>query len=54
MDKSTSGLTNDVSINENPTPVSNRIAYNCRKLKHQNLISKRILLMAWYTYQQQH
>ena len=40
MDKSTLGLTNDVSINENSTPVSNRIAYNCRKLKHQNLISK--------------
>ena len=27
-------------INENLTPVNNRIAYNCRKLKRQNLISK--------------
>ena len=39
-DKSKLGLTNDVCINENITPVDNRIAYNCRKLKHQNLISK--------------
>ena len=47
--KSTLGLTNDVFINENLTPMNNRTAYNCRKLKHQNLISKRIPLMVWYT-----
>ena len=40
IDKSTLGLTNDVFINENLTPVNNRIAYNCRKPKRQNLISK--------------
>ena len=40
VDKSTLGLTNDVFINKNLTPVNNRIAYNCRKLKRQNLISK--------------
>ena len=34
IDKSTLGLTNDVFINKNLTPVDNRIAYNCRKLKH--------------------
>ena len=39
-DKSTLGLTNDGFINENLTPVNNRITYNCRKLKRQNLISK--------------
>ena len=39
-DKSKLGYTNDVCINENITPVNNRIAYNCRKLKLQNLISK--------------
>ena len=33
IDKSALGLTNDVFINENLTPVNNRIAYNCRKLK---------------------
>ena len=38
--KSTLGLTNDVFINENLTPVNNRIAYNCRKHKRQSLISK--------------
>ena len=38
--KSALGLTNDVFINEILTPVNNRIAYNCRKLKRQNLISK--------------
>ena len=40
IDKLTLGLTNDVLINENLTPVKSRIACNCRKLKHQNLISK--------------
>ena len=40
IDKSTLGLTNDVFIKENLTPVNNRIAYYCRKLKRQNLISK--------------
>ena len=40
IDKSTLGLTNDVFINENLTPVNSRIVYNCRKLKHQNLIFK--------------
>ena len=40
IDKSTLGVTNDVFINENLTPVNNRIAYNCRKLKRQNLTSK--------------
>ena len=40
IDKSTLGLTNDVFINENLTPMNNRIAYNCRKLKRLNLISK--------------
>ena len=40
VDKSTLGLTNDVFINENLTPMNNRIiACNCRKLKRQNLIS---------------
>ena len=39
-DKSTLGLTNDVFINENLIPVNNRIAYNCRKLKHQKVIFK--------------
>ena len=38
--KSTLGLSNSVFINENLTPVNNRIAYNCKKLKRQNLISK--------------
>ena len=33
-------LLNDVFINKNLTPVNKRIAYNCRKLKCQNLISK--------------
>ena len=33
-DKSTLGFTNDVFIKENLIPVNNRIAYNCRKLKH--------------------
>ena len=41
IDKSTFGLTNDVSIKENLSPVNNRIAYNCRKLNCQNLISKK-------------
>ena len=40
MHKSTLGLTNDVFLNENLTPVNNIIAYNCRKLKRQNFISK--------------
>ena len=40
IDKSTLGLTNDVFINENLTPVNNRIAYYYRKRKRQNLISK--------------
>ena len=34
IDKSTLGRTNDVFINKNLTPADNRIAYNCRKLKH--------------------
>ena len=38
--KSTLGFNNDVFINENLTPVNNKIAYNCRKLKRQNLILK--------------
>ena len=41
IDKSTFGLTNDVSIKENLSPVNNRIAYNCRILNCQNLISKK-------------
>ena len=40
IDKSTLGFTNDLFINENLTPVNNRIVYNCKKLKRQNLISK--------------
>ena len=40
IDKSTLGLTNDVFINENLTPVNNRIACYYRKRKRQNLISK--------------
>ena len=40
IDKSTLVLTNDVFVNKNLVPVNNRISYNCRKLKHQNLISK--------------
>ena len=40
IDKLTLGLTNDVFINENLTPMNNRIACNCRKLKRQSLISK--------------
>ena len=39
LDKSTLGLTN-AFINENLNPVNNRIAYNCRKLKGRNSISK--------------
>ena len=38
--KSTLGFNNDVFINENLTPVNNKIAYNCRKLNRQNLILK--------------
>ena len=34
IDKSLLGRTNDVFINKNLTPADNRIAYNCRKLKH--------------------
>ena len=30
-----------MSIKENLSPVNNRIAYNCRKLNCQNLISKK-------------
>ena len=44
IDKSILGVTNDVFINEKLTPVNNRIAFNCRKLKRQNLISKRCTL----------
>ena len=40
IDKSTLGLTKVVFINKNLTPENNRIAYNCRKPKRQNLISK--------------
>ena len=39
-DKSTLAVTNDVFIKENLTLVYSRIAYDCRKLKRQNLISK--------------
>ena len=31
---------NILIINENLTPVNNKIAYNCRKLERNNLISK--------------
>ena len=40
IDKSTLAVTNDVFIKENLTLVYSRIAYDCRKLKRQNLISK--------------
>ena len=40
MDKLALGFTSDVFINENLTTMNNRIAYNCRKRHHQNLISK--------------
>ena len=40
IDKSRLAVTNDVFIKENLTLVYSRIAYDCRKLKCQNLISK--------------
>ena len=40
VDKSILGVNNDVFVNENLTPNNNKIAYNCRKLKRQDLISK--------------
>ena len=41
IDKSSLGLNNNnIVINENITPVNNKIADNCRKLKRNNSISK--------------
>ena len=40
IDKSTLAVTDNVFIEENLTLVYSRIAYDCRKLKCQNLISK--------------
>ena len=51
IDKTSTGFQNATSfLNENLTPKNNKIAYHCRKLKHDGTISKHILRMEQISY----